>query len=544
MRGYFSRFGAVTETPARVPRSRRNARWSRLRTLLLPPLYILLLPLIVPTQIFSTNIGYLRFTNFLSAAAICLCGLLALRTVLRALYPRSELVDPLLATIFIGLVFESYVVPIRGLEPIWIALWFNVALLLWRLGAVRTHFRPVANIAAVILLAPAVVHIAWSPVIATRSEIERTIHTAFAPLPSSSIAAQSSVRRDIYYIILDRYGRADQLRNLYEYDNEPFLAALRDRGLAVADNAYANYQRTTHSLASTLNLDYLDAIDTAATGSSSDWVPLYGLVQDFRLGRFLTQNGYEFHFFGSWWEPTRRIPLADVNHSWRAWPSVIQAIFDNSLVGKAAQRLGLSMLDPRLIQCEREKRKFAEVPQAGRILGPQFVFAHVLLPHPPFVMTETGRCMDVAEASSRTREQNYIGQLRYANGALLRMIDQILAQGEPKPIIIVQGDEGPWPARYAGDEISRLGADVTAVDWRRASPAELREKMGILNALYLPTVDPKSVPNDATPVNTFRDVLRLYFGLPLDRLPERQFVFESDANLYHFHEVTEKLRDH
>ena len=35
---------------------------------------------------------------------------------------------------------------------------------------------------------------------------------------------------DIYYIILDRYANVDTLRELYDFDNEPFLRELEARG--------------------------------------------------------------------------------------------------------------------------------------------------------------------------------------------------------------------------------------------------------------------------------------------------------------------------
>lgn len=59
---------------------------------------------------------------------------------------------------------------------------------------------------------------------------------------------------DIYYIVLDGYGRADVLEELYGHDNGPFLDGLRDRGFYVADEAYSNYAVTPLSLAGTLNM--------------------------------------------------------------------------------------------------------------------------------------------------------------------------------------------------------------------------------------------------------------------------------------------------
>ena len=46
---------------------------------------------------------------------------------------------------------------------------------------------------------------------------------------------------NIFLIILDAYGRADILDEIYGYDNEPFLRSLEQRGFYVARRATSNY---------------------------------------------------------------------------------------------------------------------------------------------------------------------------------------------------------------------------------------------------------------------------------------------------------------
>ena len=54
--------------------------------------------------------------------------------------------------------------------------------------------------------------------------------------------------RDIWYIIPDRYPRADTLASVFDYDNTPFLSHLEDLGFQVAERSLANYPKTAHSL--------------------------------------------------------------------------------------------------------------------------------------------------------------------------------------------------------------------------------------------------------------------------------------------------------
>jgi len=67
---------------------------------------------------------------------------------------------------------------------------------------------------------------------------------------------QTSANPDIYYIILDAYGRQDSLRSL-GYDNSAFIGDLKNIGFYVASCSRSNYPQTVVSLASSLNMGYL-----------------------------------------------------------------------------------------------------------------------------------------------------------------------------------------------------------------------------------------------------------------------------------------------
>jgi hypothetical protein len=407
-----------------------------------------------------------------------------------------------------------------------------------RLGiAPATANAALSTVAAILVLVPAMAA-AGSPVWEHRGVLLAKAESAFPPLAGP--ATPPAVKPDIYYLIFDRYARADQLQAVYGFDNAAFIKALQARGFAVADKAYANYQRTAHSVASSLNLDYLDALAGSPQDESSDWAPLYARLTNFRLQEFLKGQGYAYHHFGSWWEPTRSNPFADVVHAYRAWPELARVTFENSAIGRLSERFHFRIADPLAIQCDRAHWQFDTLHDVARLDGPKFVFAHFLVPHPPFVLDQSGACISRETAQSRSRAQNYVDQVMWTNMRILAFIDTALARPGPKPIIVMQSDEGPWPQKYAGDEIARLGQDVSSVEWRTVPTEALREKMAILNAIHLPGARGAIEP-DASPVNSFRMVLREIFGMDLPDLPVRQYVYQDDRHLYRFHDVTDKL---
>ncbi len=361
----------------------------------------------------------------------------------------------------------------------------------------------------------------------------------FPDIPSANKVTDGP---DIWHFVFDRYAGAETLREVYAYDNEPFLAALRSRGFAVANAAAANYQRTAHSLASTLNLDFLDVFAAQGGMMQDDLLPLYRSIRNNRAARFLKARDYRLIHFGPWWEPTRRSDLADTHVNYLDMPDFLRLTLERSLLSHVAAATGLMPGDGRSDQCRRVQFQFDGLDRLARedkSSGRKQVFAHLLLPHPPFVMKADGTCKSLAEARALSRVENYVAQVTYANQRILALLDTIAASDRPS-VVIVQADEGPWPEALAGDEAS-LGLDTSNADWTTASTEQLHEKMLIL--LAVKGVLPGDLPlaPRATPVNLYRQIFARYFGSDLPPLPDRSFLFKDRSHPYQFIDVTDRL---
>ena len=73
----------------------------------------------------------------------------------------------------------------------------------------------------------------------------------------------ANARPDIYYIILDRYGRNDAIKASFNYDDSRFLDYLAGKGFYIANQSSSNYPDTETSLPSSLNMRYLTAEEIA-----------------------------------------------------------------------------------------------------------------------------------------------------------------------------------------------------------------------------------------------------------------------------------------
>ncbi|HJP66293.1 MAG TPA: hypothetical protein VKA30_08325, partial [Actinomycetota bacterium] len=98
------------------------------------------------------------------------------------------------------------------------------------------------------------------------------------PNPGEVEGNDRTSKPDIYYLVFEEYAGEGVLRDTFGWDNAPFLTALEDRGFFVAHQSSANYPRTSLSLASSLNMEYLDFLTRRMGRVSDDAEPLTKLI--------------------------------------------------------------------------------------------------------------------------------------------------------------------------------------------------------------------------------------------------------------------------
>ncbi|MEK7485677.1 MAG: sulfatase-like hydrolase/transferase [Planctomycetota bacterium] len=343
---------------------------------------------------------------------------------------------------------------------------------------------------------------------------------------------------DIYYIILDRYAGWQTLRDVYQFNNLPFLMQLQKRGFYIATQARANYLKTAHSLASSLNLTYLNSLNKQEL-EGSDWTPIYEMIQRPKVWDFLKTQGYQYIHLGSWWGPTQKNPNASLNINRASLSELLTVLYQNTLIAALAKEFpwlssSWMFMDVRREHYERILYQFEMLPKIVSQPSPKFVFAHFIVPHVPYVFDAEGNYVTREETLYKTKQENYCQQLQFVNKKILEVIDRILADSSRPPVILLQADEGPLPDRYESNE--------SQFNWKQATEQELKEKFEILSAYYCPKVDTSVLYPEITPVNSFRLIFNLYFGTQLKRLPDECFAFDDERHLYHFFPVTEKVR--
>lgn len=349
---------------------------------------------------------------------------------------------------------------------------------------------------------------------------------------------------DIYWIILDRYGSEDVLRDYYDHDVGPFVEQLLDRGFYVADESTANYLKTYPSLLAARNMNYLDGEELRGRAAAADdWSPLYrDFAGSFALLEFLRPLGYRFIYSGSHWEHTASHALADVNYVYDPdQDEFLDVLGDASLLQAADMLGGDTPLDWRQRYWLRTHFQWDSLHDSTRLGSPKFVHAHLALPHGPYIFEPDGSFVPEDVEAARTREENYANNVEFANASVIELVDALVA-AEPNgpPIIVIQADEGPFPERFE--------AQGASFSWtEEATDEELHEKFGIMSAFYLPG-HPRDEAEDAglyssiSLVNVFRVILNRYFDAGYELLPDRNYAWPDQTDVYQFVDVSERVR--
>ncbi|HOD83829.1 MAG: hypothetical protein BWX88_04856 [Planctomycetes bacterium ADurb.Bin126] len=346
-----------------------------------------------------------------------------------------------------------------------------------------------------------------------------------AALAPTTVPAGASLP-DVYYIILDAYSRQDVLASRFGFDNSPFVNALRERGFFVGDRGHANYMHTHLSLSATLNMEYLDEYlkRLGPVGESQEgWRQASQFFQpaitNCRVRRELEARGYRTVGLGTAYNITRGF------NARAGWLSTGLTEFEmvllrQSVLAVVMERVSVD-LAPHDLHRDRVKYVLSHLPRVARQEGRKFVVAHLVCPHRPFVFYADGsdrpaddrfsnllwweEALEVDGYEDWYREA-YPEQIEGLNHLVLDAVDGILAGSQHPPVIIIQGDHGS----ALGLRVDPNQCDVTA-------------RLGVLNAIYLPGVDPASLDPAMSSVNTFRVVFSRCFGMDLPSLENKAY---------------------
>jgi hypothetical protein len=481
------------------------------------PLYPFLICFYAVLALFSENISEVSVNaiwRLLVVLILCIGILLILLRGFTKDWQKSGLILSYLLLLFLtyghtynflkGISVDGfYVFRHRYLIIIWLILGVSGTLLIHRMKS-RSEFSIFANTMSVIILFFPLYHIGvhMSREYVYRSTVE-TQTTSSLHLPVGQQAP------DVYFIVLDAYGRADVLLEIFGLDNSEFIRELEDMGFYVVPCSQSNYARTRLSVASTLNMDYIQNLAPDLQADEiSFWVKPYLLHGEVRT--LFEELGYETVAFSNrfkwlnWEDADYFLEPGEKSSMQLQFGSILtpfEELFLDTTFARAIIDLGLSKARVSSAPSQRETALHIldTLPKIPKISGSKFIYVHLVLPHPPIIFGPNGEEInidtnretmnDVALYKDEAMRTGFRDQTLYTNHRIVPVLRSIIKESPVPPVIVLESDHGP--TGYGGSQ----------------------NRMANLMAYYFPAKDVSHPAYPSiTPVNSFRLVFNTYFG--------------------------------
>jgi hypothetical protein len=379
----------------------------------------------------------------------------------------------------------------------------------------RIVTRALTGITAILLIAVGIKAVQLDRVQATVGDLLREGPLASEPADTRPAVGTTTTPPDIYVLLVDGYLRPDKHESLLGTDGMPFVAGLEDRGFEVVAKSRSNYLYTHLSVPSMFSMEHMPDL-LARDGREHD---PRRRIEESATFRLLRDRGYEVVTTAPGWEQLTvrgadrfldRAQLSDFEH----------AYLRTTVLGPVLDRVAPD-LGPAIVRDRFESMvDMVEAESARGSSRPRLVFAHLPVPHSPFVYGPNGEprnppaglwhyLVDGSGGRAVDREaylHDYAAQLQYVSGRVLALVDSVLVDPGSDPIIVLVSDHGP-----------RSGYDFGIQD-----AAALDEASANLIAIRTPGHD-GLLADGTTLVNVMGPILDAYFGT--HHAPQRDALF-------------------
>lgn len=287
---------------------------------------------------------------------------------------------------------------------------------------------------------------------------------------------------DIYFIILDGYTNFSALQKYWDFENDELKNFLKNHGFFVAEKGRTIYNVTNYSLASTFNLTKLN-FDKDKLYEKSNYLALADLINNNIIADYFCKIDYNF----------TNLSFYDIQDVKKYYEDIY--FLKNGNIYQSRALLGsLYEMYNELIS-DMDEINLSIFEKVKAIQGtanenPRFIYAHIMMPHPPYYFDAEGNRNDFRIASDKKNKTAYLEQLKYTNSLLMETLENILNSGSNPPIIVVQGDHG----------------------FREFEEQEKKDvEFSVLSCYFFPDRDYSSLTDSMKTINTFRIILNKYF---------------------------------
>jgi hypothetical protein len=349
---------------------------------------------------------------------------------------------------------------------------------------------------------------------------KKTIYTDHNKMANYSFARNnnwhipdSCKKPDVYFFIFDEYTSSRSLKAKFHYTND-LDSFLLSRQFHIQTNSTSNYNFTPFSIASTLNMKYLDAIDSNGKVDRYEYLNCTSLIKENEVIKFLGMNGYTivnlsiFDLAGNpsivqqSFLPLKTKMITEGTLFARIYRDFEWFFFSNKILSKIFGKAAYAYLEHR----DNNEKLFREAIIQSTIKSnePRFIYTHLYMPHFPFFFDRYGNKRPdslLFQEAKQLNPANYVEYIPYVNSKIRELVDTIQKNTHSSAVIILLGDHG-----------FRKGGDSSIDIFRN------------LNATFFPDKLHSQLYDSMSNVNYFRTMFNTLFN--------QQFPLLKDSTIY------------
>jgi len=343
-----------------------------------------------------------------------------------------------------------------------------------------------------------------------------TITIILAVILPALIPNSFAEQPNVYHIILDEYTDNEILMKKFGYDNSEFLNFLQANEFHIPEKIFSISPSTPYELNSILNMKYSDSFVWESAH--------YEKMNNNKVMSTFSENGYTIIETNSM---MRYKNFSHVDESLCYNTNFINSEFLDQLLNKSIIRYFMEKHQENTrrdtVRCSFD----ALIQTPTDFEKPTYVFAHLYVPHPPFLFGPNGENVtpdhnEISGLQSWENPEGYVNQLIYATSEVSRVIENIILQ-DPSAIIIVQGDTGTYTGISHSSE--KIFDDVYQAH----------------SILYAIRISENVDLQETNPVNTYRIVFNHLFNSNYDYLETSNFETNHNGEII---DITEKLKSY
>lgn len=301
--------------------------------------------------------------------------------------------------------------------------------------------------------------------------------------------AQVKAKPNVYFLIFDEYPGYKSLKDSFAFANDDLYQFLEQKDFKFLPT-FSNYNMTFYSMASMLNMEYINKPYNALQNTMDDDQMRIKEVRSARAIQYFKTMGYSFtnySIFDILDQPSFKSNSFVISQA----KLLTHKIFFN----KALSDIGWNFIYGKyaisyikyIYMLEDRNNKFFEKklikPDNQNSSSPRFIYAHFNMPHPLVFYDSVGNYLPTAQIFDPQTYYNkpiILSYIKYTNTKIKNLVEAVCKR-DTNSIVVVMSDHGYRGYNNNNSPVSLLFDNICAVRFPDKKYVAFREKWSNVN---------------------------------------------------------------